>query len=84
MRKTTQRMRIREHRMMTEHGNEKRRTRNENSGRTRMTELEWWQNTECQTTLAVLIRMGIGFVGRGNENGGKTGMSELEWWQNTE
>jgi hypothetical protein len=67
MRKTKQRMGIREHRMMTEHGNEKRRTRNENSGRTRMTELEWWQNTKCQTTVAVLIRMGMGFVGRGNE-----------------
>jgi hypothetical protein len=43
MRKTEQRMGIREHRMMTEHRNEKRRTRNENGGRT---EQEWWQNTE--------------------------------------
>jgi hypothetical protein len=41
MRKTEQRMRMREHRMMAKHGNEKRR--------------EWWQNTEWQTTLAALI-----------------------------
>jgi hypothetical protein len=40
---------------MTEHENEKRRTRNGNGGRTGMTEHEWWQNTEWQTTLAALI-----------------------------
>jgi hypothetical protein len=40
---------------MTEHGNEKRRTRNENGGRTGMAEQEWWQNTEWQTTIATLI-----------------------------
>jgi hypothetical protein len=44
-----------EHRMMAEHGNEKRRTRNGNGGRTGMTEQEWWQNMEWQTTLAALI-----------------------------
>jgi hypothetical protein len=37
-------MRKTEHRMMAEHGNEKRRTRN--GGRKRMAEQEWWQNTE--------------------------------------
>jgi hypothetical protein len=40
---------------MTEHGNEKRRTRNANGGRMGMAEQEWWQNTEWQTTLAALI-----------------------------
>jgi hypothetical protein len=39
-------MRMREYRMMTEHGNEKRRTRNKNGGRTGMIEQKWWQNTE--------------------------------------
>jgi hypothetical protein len=34
---------------ITEHGNEKRRTRNG------MAEQEWWQNTEWPTTLAALI-----------------------------
>jgi hypothetical protein len=48
-------MGMREHRMMVEHENEKRRTRNENGGRTGMAEQKWWQNTEWQTTLAVLI-----------------------------
>jgi hypothetical protein len=38
-----------------QHGNEKRRTRNENGGRTGMAEQEWWQNTEWLTTLAPLI-----------------------------
>jgi hypothetical protein len=51
MRKIEQIMGMREHRMienigMTEHGNEKRRTKNENGGRTGMAEHEWWQNTE--------------------------------------
>jgi hypothetical protein len=36
MRKTEQRMGMREHRMMAEHENEKRRTRNGNGGRTGM------------------------------------------------
>jgi hypothetical protein len=36
MRKTEQRMGTVEHKMMAEHGNEKRRTRNENGGRTGM------------------------------------------------
>jgi hypothetical protein len=36
MRKTEQRMRMREHIMMAEHGNEKYRTRNGNGGRTGM------------------------------------------------
>jgi hypothetical protein len=40
MRKTEQRMRMREHRMMAEHGNEKRITRNGNDGRTGMAEQE--------------------------------------------
>jgi hypothetical protein len=35
MRKTEQRMRTREHKMMAEHENEKRRTKNGNGGRTR-------------------------------------------------
>jgi hypothetical protein len=58
MRKTKQRMWMREHRMMAEHENEKRRTRNGNGGRTGMTEQDWWQNTEWQTTLAALISSG--------------------------
>jgi hypothetical protein len=45
MRNTEQKMGMREHRMMAEHGN---------GGRTG-TEHKWWQNTECQTTLAALI-----------------------------
>ena len=40
MRKTEQRMGMREHRMMAEHGNEKCRKRNENGGRTGMAEQE--------------------------------------------
>jgi hypothetical protein len=38
MRMTKQRMRMREHRMMAEHENEKRRTKNGNGGRTGMAE----------------------------------------------
>jgi hypothetical protein len=45
MRKTEQKMGMREYRMMA-HGNEKRKTMNENGGRTGMAEQEWWQNTE--------------------------------------
>jgi hypothetical protein len=42
MRKTEQRMGMREHRMMAGHGNEKHRIRNGNGGRTGMAEQEWW------------------------------------------
>jgi hypothetical protein len=53
MRKTEQRMGMREHRMMAEHGNEKCRKRNENGGRTGMAEQEWWQNTEWMLYLGI-------------------------------